>query len=74
MATIWMIGRLQHAPRSLERRVREPTLVASAQAELPLRVVRAVALVTGALPGRLDAWVELALQHVAELARESPSA
>ena len=74
MATISMIGRLQHAPQSHERRAREPAVRASAQAELPPLVLRAVALATGALPAWLDARVELALLHVAELARDSPPA
>ena len=69
-----MIGRLQHAPQSHERRAREPAVRASAQAELPPLVLRAVALVTGALPARLDAQVELALPHAADLARGSQSA
>jgi len=47
---------------------------ASAQAEL-LRATRAVVTtVAGALPARLDAQMELAPLHVAELARDSRSA
>jgi hypothetical protein len=46
-------------------------VLASSQVELP-RATRAVALVTGALPARRDAQVELALPHVAELERHSP--
>ena len=68
-----MIEQLQYAPRSPERRARVLTVLASAQAELP-RATRAVALVTGALPARLDAQVELALPHAADLARGSQSA
>jgi len=73
MATILMIGLLQHAPQSPERRAWEPTARASAHAEL-LWTPRLVALVTGARPARLDVQVELAPLHVAELARDLPSA
>jgi hypothetical protein len=67
-----MIGRLQHASQLPARRVREPMVLASAEAEL-LWATRAVAPVKEALPARLDGQVELTLLHVAELARNSPS-
>lgn len=68
-----MIEQLQHAPQLLERTKRASTVLASSQVELPW-ATRPVALATGALPARVDAQVELALLHVAELVRDSPLA